>query len=150
MLKNITIGKAAALSGLPSDTLRFYERSGLLNPGRTRGGRRVYRDRDLLLLRFVARMRATDMPVDEIRRYLTLASAGDSTLAERRGILEAHAERVRARLAACEEALSTIEFKLAHFDAVHRGELPGGSACSTKRPERRPPAREAAAGGQRL
>ena len=140
MKENLTISGAAKWAGLPTDTLRYYERLGLLTPSRTPGGRRVYEGKDLLLLRFVARMRATEMPLEEIRRYLDLAAAGAGTAGRRREMLVSHAMRIQGRIKTAQDALSTIQIKLQHFDEIQRGEIPDGATCSTERPVRRAPA----------
>ena len=65
-------------------------------------------------------MRATDMPLAEIRTYLALAAQGDATAEARRALLEAHRTRVQAQLKASAEALEVIDFKLQHFDELSR------------------------------
>ena len=75
----MTIGQVSRATGMSADTLRYYERMALLAPPRDAGRRRHYGPQDLLTLSFVARMRATDMPLAEIRTYLALAAQGDAT-----------------------------------------------------------------------
>jgi DNA-binding transcriptional MerR regulator len=66
-----TIGEAVERSGLTADTLRYYERIGLLPPpGRSPGGRRIYRERDLARLRFIRHAQAVGFSLDEIRDLL--------------------------------------------------------------------------------
>lgn len=119
-LLHMTIGQVSRATGMSADTLRYYERMALLAPPRDAGRRRHYGPQDLLTLSFVARMRATDMPLADIRAYLALAAQGDVTAEARRALLEAHRARVQGQLLASADALETIEFKLKHFDELSR------------------------------
>lgn len=68
-----SIGSAATTVGITADTLRYYERIGLLpRPARNASGRRVYRDKDLVRLRFVKRAQALGFSLQDIRQLLRL------------------------------------------------------------------------------
>ena len=143
-LLHMTISQMSRATGLSADTLRYYERLSLLAPGRDAGRRRHYGPQDLLTLRFVAKMRATDMPLAGIRDYLALSAEGDHTAEARRALLAAHGERIRARLQASAEALELIEYKLQHFDELSRkmSLVTAGAGCIME--QRRQPAEAAA------
>ncbi len=66
------ISVAAELAGMHPQTLRIYERRGLLQPARTRGGDRRYSDADIARLRRIAELTADGMNVEGIRRVLAL------------------------------------------------------------------------------
>lgn len=66
------ISVAAELAGMHPQTLRIYERRGLLNPARTQGGNRRYSDRDIDRLRRIAELTAEGMNVEGIRRVMAL------------------------------------------------------------------------------
>lgn len=67
------IGRAASALGLAPDTLRYYEKIGLLpHPSRTAGGRRLYAEKDLTRLRFVRRAQAIGFSLEEIGQLLRL------------------------------------------------------------------------------
>lgn len=90
--------EASARSGFTIDTLRYYEREGILAPvQRTAGGRRVYTDAELGTLDFLKCLRDTGMPVEKLRRYGELCR-DESTVPERIALLEEHAESVRRQL----------------------------------------------------
>jgi DNA-binding transcriptional MerR regulator len=109
----LSIAEAAEISGLSAHTLRYYERAGLLEPVfRNRSGHRRYRETDLERIRFLARLRATGMPIREVRRYAELMQAGDATNAERLELLEAHREAVLAGLETTAKNLELIEWKI--------------------------------------
>ncbi len=91
------ISVAAQLSGLHPQTLRTYDREGLVSPGRSAGGGRRYSLRDILALREVQRLSALGINLSGIKRIMALEAELDRSrelLAE----LHAEAERLRAEL----------------------------------------------------
>ena len=73
MSRSCRIGNAAATVGITPDTLRYYEKIGLVpRPARNAGGRRVYLDKDLARLRFVKRAQALGFSLHDIGRLLRL------------------------------------------------------------------------------
>ena len=91
------ISVAAELTGLHPQTLRTYERMGLLTPGRTGGGGRRYSHRDLELLRRIADLTSSGIGLEGVRRILAL----DDQVAT----LRARNEELQAELAATRQAL---------------------------------------------
>lgn len=68
-----TIGMAAELSGVNIETIRYYEREGVVpHPERTASGRRIYDDESISRLRFVKRCRELGFPIPEIKSLLGL------------------------------------------------------------------------------
>jgi DNA-binding transcriptional MerR regulator len=97
-VRTYTPAEAARLSGFSIDTLRYYEREGILSPvARTVGGRRRYSEDDLGKLGFLRCLRDTGMPIAQLRRYGEL-SLDESTLAERVALLEEHEQACRAAI----------------------------------------------------
>ena len=87
--------QVAEHTGFSLDTLRYYEKAGLLGAiERTGGGRRTYSQRDLDWLNLIKCLRDTGMPIAELRRYSDLG-ADPSTLQERLDLLEAHDRAVQ-------------------------------------------------------
>ncbi len=68
----LRIGEAARATGLSVDTLRYYEKLGLLRPGRTDSGARFYGERELSVLRFIRRAKAMNFSLEEIARLLEM------------------------------------------------------------------------------
>jgi len=91
------ISVAAELTGLHPQTLRTYERMGLITPGRTGGGGRRYSHRDLELLRTIADLTAAGIGIEGVRRILDLENKADA--------LAARNEELLAELAATRDAL---------------------------------------------
>ena len=85
------IGELSKLCGLSIDTLRFYEKIGLIEPPlRDKGGQRIYDKSILVWLEFLARLRETNMPLKQQMLYATLRSQGVKTTTLRRELLEEH------------------------------------------------------------
>jgi DNA-binding transcriptional MerR regulator len=118
--RTLSISEAAEVSGLSAHTLRYYERAGLLEPvSRNGSGHRRYREADLQLIGFLTKLRATGMPIREVRRYAELMKAGEATNQERLELLEAHREAVLAGLEATVTNLELIERKI----EVYKGKV---------------------------
>ncbi|MGJ6960414.1 MerR family transcriptional regulator [Streptosporangium sp. G11] len=114
----ITIQEASRKSGLSAHTLRYYERIGLIHEvDRSTNGHRAYTEPDLDWLGFLTKLRSTGMPIADMCRYAELRRQGPETFAERRKILEAHRERVTARIARLTEDLGVLHRKIDFYDA---------------------------------
>jgi DNA-binding transcriptional MerR regulator len=109
----LSIAEAAEATGLSTDTLRYYERDGLLlQPvARSASGHRRYTERDLGWIEMVTRLRKTGMPIRDIRRYAELVRGGGNELA-RLELLRAHREHVLAELAEVSAHLAAIDAKI--------------------------------------
>ena len=116
MAISLTIAEAAEASGVSAHTLRYYEREGLLDPvARAGNGHRRYGEREIEWLRLLTKLRATGMPIREIRAYADLYRRGEHTHPERLALLEAHRERVRAQVAETERSLELIDRKIHYY-----------------------------------
>src|SRR4051794_12795967 len=112
-----TIAEVAALSGLSAHTLRYYERIGLLDPvARVHGGQRRYDAEDLAWLAFLQRLRATGMPIRDMRRYAELRRQGDGTVAARRALLEEPGDEVLEGIADSQRDLAAVPYKIPNYE----------------------------------
>ncbi|MDO4644071.1 MAG: MerR family transcriptional regulator [Cardiobacteriaceae bacterium] len=84
------IRQFSGLTGVSTDTLRYYEKEGLLTPLRDGNGYRLYSEKDVAWLAFILRLKETRMPLAQIKTYARLRALGDSSLAERYAMLLAH------------------------------------------------------------
>jgi DNA-binding transcriptional MerR regulator len=117
----LSISEAAEASGLSTHTLRYYERAGLLEPvSRDESGHRRYRETDLQQITFLTKLRATGMPIREVRRYAELMKAGEATNEERLALLEAHRDVVLAGLEETARSLELIEWKINLYREARR------------------------------
>jgi MerR family transcriptional regulator/heat shock protein HspR len=115
------ISVAAELTGLHPQTLRTYDRLGLVSPDRAGGGGRRYTMRDIELLRQVARLTAEGLGLEGVRRVLEL----ENELA----VLREEVAALREQLAAANAAMATtpnlpVRASTAHQIAVWRRRSP--------------------------
>lgn len=112
------IAEAAAATGLTPDTLRYYEKDGLLLRAvpRSSSGQRRYEDSDLRWITLLTRLRATGMPIRDVRHYADLVRAGSGNEQERLALLHAHRRHVLAQLATVTEHLGAIEAKIGIYE----------------------------------
>ena len=109
----LSIQQFAARTGLSADTLRYYEKIGLLrHVARDASGFRVYGPRDLEWVGFILRLKDTGMTLDDITRYADLREQGDATLAARQALLEEHATKLKTRLQRDQEHLDALRAKI--------------------------------------
>ncbi len=111
-----TIQDAAAETGVSRDTLRYYEKIGIL-PGiaRSQSGHRRFSDNDMGWIKLVQCLRATGMPLEDLHRYAELVQEGEHTAAERLRLLEDHRRRIEAELADLTVALDLVDMKIAGY-----------------------------------
>lgn len=96
----MVIGALAKRTGTNAETIRYYERIGLLPaPARTAGGYRLYGSEHLKRLTFVRQARALGFSLDEVRRLLGLAASRKRSCDAARRVAEAHLADVRAKIA---------------------------------------------------
>ena len=137
----LTVQQAAVQTGLSEHTLRYYERIHLIPRVKRDNSskHRRYTQEDLRRIEFLKRMRATGMPICEMQRYVRLYLQGDTTLAERLEMLEAHQQRVRAQIAELQTHLAVIEFKIENYKRLGAERHWAGEECldipAQKRPE---------------
>ena len=94
------IGTLASKSGCSVQTIRFYEKEGLLEPPqRSEGNFRLYDNTALSRLRFIKQCRTLDLSVKEVRELLTINGSPDSDCGEVCQIMDTHIQRVEQRLA---------------------------------------------------
>ena len=114
----LSIAEAVELTGLTADTLRYYERDGLMLRPIARGssGHRQYGDHDITWIQLITKLRSTGMPIRDVRRYAALVRAGAGNEAERLALLLAHREVVERQLAEVGSHLRAIDYKIALYE----------------------------------
>jgi len=118
------IGELAARSGLTADTLRYYERVGLLpKAARTSGGFRVYPPQALERLRFVKRAQTLGLTLNQIRELVAFQDQGGLKRCRRvRDLLRAKLAEVQARLTELEEFRASLSRYLEDCERTLGGE----------------------------
>ncbi|MEK6242986.1 MAG: Cd(II)/Pb(II)-responsive transcriptional regulator [Pseudomonadota bacterium] len=108
------IGELAAQAGVDVQTLRYYEREGLIDaPSRTASGYRTYGPVHLERMQFIRHCRSLDMPLADVKRLIALSGDKGVSCDEVNGMVQRHLERVRAKRA----ALELLEKQLAELNA---------------------------------
>jgi len=98
--KSLKRAELARRSGCNLETIRYYEKIGLLpDPPRSEAGYRLYDEHHLQRLRFILRARELGFPVEEIRGLLGLVDGGNQTCAEVKSRTQKHLADVRTRIA---------------------------------------------------
>lgn len=122
----LPISEVVARTGLSADTLRFYEREGVLaNPVHRDGaGRRRYAREDIEWLRVCTILRASGMSLPTLRRYTELAREGVGTEAARLALLRAHRTEVEARMAELARSLDLVDHKVRVYEDILDGRVP--------------------------
>ena len=119
----IAIGEAARQSGVHVETIRYYEREGLIAPpGRTASGRRVFTPEEVARLRFIKRCRGLGFSTADIRILIGLTDTGQASCAEVAALGKAQLAEVRARQRHLAELETALQELLAQCDT-------GRTAC---------------------
>ena len=111
------IAEVSEQYGLTSDTLRYYERVGLLPPvNRNESGIRDYNELDLRRVEFIKCMRSAGLPVEVLIEYVALVQEGDSTIEARKEILKEQRALLVARMAEMQKTLDILDHKLEVYE----------------------------------
>ncbi len=114
METELSIQQVAGRTGLSIDTLRYYERIGLLESiSRAPSGHRRYTPKDIEYIELLIRLRATGMPLAQMIRFARLRRQGDATAAERLSILEQHQRVLEERMNQLQEHMAALQQKIA-------------------------------------
>lgn len=113
------ISEAAARSGLSADTIRFYEKSGLV-PAVQRGpdGLRRFSPENVEWLTLLYWLRKTGMPLKEMQHFAALYRLGDSSIPERKAILLQHEQRLQQRRADLDRCQEVLAYKIAAYRKI--------------------------------
>ena len=123
MRDGFTVQETAERTGMSEHTLRYYERAGLLAAVRRDGssGHRRYSADDVARVRTLACLRATGMPLEQMRRYFTLAGQGRSAAPELRALLERQEGALQERMQAMQRHLDYVRRKIDYWKALEAG-----------------------------
>lgn len=120
-----TPGQVVEETGFSLDTLRYYERIGLLESiDRNAAGQRRFTEKDVGWLGMIRCLRDTGMPIAEMLRFAEMTRAGDHTVRERIALLEAHDRRVQGQVDNLRERQVAIRNKIAYYHSVVGRPLP--------------------------
>ncbi len=102
---------------LSTDTLRYYERAGLIpTVNRTESGIRDYTEIDLKRVEFIKCMRRAGLPVEVLIEYVGLAQQGDITVEARKEILIEQREILATKMAELQKTLDLLDYKISSYE----------------------------------
>lgn len=116
----MNIKKAAELSGIKTDNIRYYEKIGLIPKiARTESGLRTFNDKDIKTLKFVKHMREAGVQSEPLTRYMKLVAKGEVSSKEARlEILQNQVDQLRHEILKKQEVLDYLTYKIEHYDEV--------------------------------
>ena len=113
----MTIGEVSRKYNITEDTLRYYEKVGLIDAvQKNKSGIRDYGETSISQVEFVKCMRCANIPIEALKRYMDLYKKGDKTINERRNILLEQKENVEAQIHELEAAKKRLEYKIELYD----------------------------------
>ncbi len=107
------IAEVSEQYSISSDTLRYYERIGLIPPvNRNENGIRDYNETDIKRVEFIMCMRSAGLPIDALIEYVGLVQQGDTTIEARKEILKEQREQLVARMKDMQKTLDMLDYKI--------------------------------------
>lgn len=121
----MTINEVANKYGITQDTLRYYERVGMIPPvTRTTGGIRNYTEEDLRWVSLAKCMRSAGLPVEAMIEYVRLYQEGDSTIPARLQLLTDQRDTLLEQRKQMDETLKRLNYKISRYEnAIETGVL---------------------------
>ena len=111
------IAEVSERYSISSDTLRYYERIGLIPPvNRNGGGIRDYSEIDIKRVEFIKCMRSAGLPIETLIEYVALVQQGDKTIEARKEILIEQRELLAARIADMQKTLDILDHKIEVYE----------------------------------
>ena len=113
------IREVSEKTGITSDTLRYYEKIGLIkNISRDKNGIRNYSDEDIQWLEFVKCMRGAGLSIDVLKKYVNLMDKGNNTIPERKQLLESQLEILKNKKKKIETTISKLKYKIQNYEKI--------------------------------
>lgn len=111
------IAEVSEQYGISTDTLRYYERVGLIPPvNRSESGIRDYNELDLRRVDFIKCMRSAGLPIEVLVEYVALVQQGDKTIEARKEILKDQRELLVARMKEMQKTLDILDHKIEVYE----------------------------------
>lgn len=116
-----TVGEMAKCLGVPSSTLRYYDKEGLLPfVARSSNGIRVFHEKDYEWLQIISCLKKTGMSLKDIRKYISLAMEGDGTIDERLELFKNQRKALEAQMAELQCAMDVLNFKCWYYETAKK------------------------------
>ena len=113
----MTISQVSKRCNISPDTLRYYEKEGLISVvNRTAGGVRDYTEQDCRQIEFVKCMRSAGLSIEVLKKYFELFKRGKRTLKARRDLLATERKALKERFAELQDTLKRLDYKISVYD----------------------------------
>jgi MerR family transcriptional regulator, aldehyde-responsive regulator len=113
------IAEVSEHTGISADTLRYYERIGLIWPvNRKASGIRDYTDLDLRRVEFIKCMRSAGLPIEVLIEYVGLVQQGDKTIEARKEILKEQRELLATRMSEMQKTQDILDHKIEVYESA--------------------------------
>ncbi len=113
----MTIAEVSEKFAVSQDTLRYYERIGLIpRVNRNKSGIRVYTAEDCKWVEFIKCMRSAGLPIEVLIEYVGLFQQGDETIAVRKELLIEQRRQLRTRMEDMKKTLERLDYKIASYE----------------------------------
>lgn len=114
-----TVGEMAKLLGVPSSTLRYYDKEGLLPfVERSAGGIRMFHEKDYEWLQIIGCLKKAGMSLKDIREYIHLAMEGDSTIDQRLRLFYRQRQILQAQMEELQHTMDVLDFKCWYYETA--------------------------------
>lgn len=113
----MTIAEVSEKYGLSQDTLRYYERIGLIpRVNRTKSGIRDFTEEDCRWVEFIKCMRSAGLPIEALIEYVALFQQGDETVGARKALLIEQRNELMTRLEDMKKTLERLDYKIERYE----------------------------------
>ncbi|EIC4255593.1 MerR family transcriptional regulator [Listeria monocytogenes] len=113
---SFSIGEFSELVDIPSSTLRFYEKEGLIAPERDKNNLRTYSEEDANWLKFLLHLKGAGLSIEELKQYTIWRAAGDSTISERLNMLKEKKVVLEQEIESLQKNLDTVVRKIGIYE----------------------------------
>lgn len=118
-MSKYTIKDAAKLMDVPTSTIRYYDKEGLLPfMERLESGYRIFTESDLAMLKTIDCLKKTGMPIKDIRQFIEWVQAGDASLAQRYDLFLERKRAVEEQIAELQSTLDIVNFKCWYYQTA--------------------------------
>ncbi len=113
----MTISEVSQKYGISADTLRYYEKAGLIPPvNRKENGIRDYTETDCGWVEFIKCMREAGLSIEMLTQYIALYAKGNRTLQKRKDLLITERDRLKARIHKMQQTLKRLNYKISVYE----------------------------------
>ena len=117
----MTIKEASQVTGVSADTLRYYERIGLIPAvPRSAGGIRDYDEASIRWINFIKCMRGAGLPIEALIEYVALCKEGDKTEVSRKAILVEQRDILQQRIESLQKTLVKLNYKIDNYGHLNQ------------------------------